>query len=141
MKSLSISAFLAMLILFLLFGCGTRKIGKEYHEISSNYSLNDKSYILTQNLRLNDIVELAPINNTKPFIVDGKEYFNVSIKFDKSKFDNFEIEKRKIETSTGKSEINETKQTTKNNNWIFIVLIVCGFVFLYFYLPKFKTGI
>lgn len=92
-------------------------------------------------MRLNDIGELVPIDNSKPFIVDGKEYFNVSIKFDKSKFNNFEIEKRNIETSTGKSEINETKQTTKNNNWIFIVLIVCGFVFLWLWLPKIKTGI
>lgn len=141
MKSLSLSVFLAILILFLLFGCGTRKIGKEYHEISSNYSFNDKSYILTQNVHLNDIYELVPIDNSKPFIVDGKEYFNVSIKFDKSKFDNFEIDKRNIKTSTGKSEINETKQTTKNNNWIFIVLIVCGFVFLWLWLPKIKTGI
>jgi len=141
MKSLSISVLLAILILFLLFGCGTRKIGKEYHEISSNYSFNDKSYILTQNVLLNDIGELVPIDNSKPFIVDGKEYFNVSIKFDKSKFDNFEIKKRNIKTSTGKSDVVETKQTTKNNNWIFIVLIVCGFLFLWFWLPRIKTGI
>lgn len=144
MKSLSISIFLAILILFLLFGCGTRKTGKEYHEISSNYSFNDKSYTLTQNVRLNDIGELVPIDSSKPFIVDGKEYFNVSIKFDKSKFNNFEIDKRNIETSTGKSDVVETKQTEKSDNtilWIGIAFVIVLFIFLYFYLPKIKTGI
>ena len=142
-KIFEILIFLLLLSLAMLaMSCGgTRKTNKEYHEIKSNYSFNDSSYILTQNIRLNDIGELIPIDNTKPFFIDGKEYFNVSIKFDKSKFNNFELNKKDIETSTWKSEINETKQTTKNNNWIFIVLIVCGFVFLYFYLPKIKTGI
>ena len=130
------------LILILIFvSCGTRKTDRQYHEFKSNYSFNDSSYTLNQNIRLNDIGELVPIDNTKPFIVDGKEYFNVSIKFDKSKFEDFELNKKNIGTSTGQSEILETKQTEKSDNtilWIFIALIVCGFVFLWLYLPKLR---
>lgn len=145
MKNLSFCTFIAILILLLFFvyGCGgKRNTGKEYHEISSNYSFNDKSYILSQNVRLNDIGELVPIDNTKPFIIDGKEYFNVSIKFDKSKFEDFELNKKEIGTVTGNSEITDNKQTEKSDNtilWVFIALIVCSFIFLWFYLPKLKT--
>ena len=123
---------------------GTRKTNKQYHEIKSNYSFNDSSYILTQNVRLNDIGELIPIDNTKPFFVDGKEYFNVSIKFDKSKFNDFELDQKNIGTVNGKSEITDNKQTEKSDNtilWIFIALIVVIGIIAYLKIPSFKTGI
>jgi len=128
MKPLLTSILLAIMILllFAVYSCGTRKTNKEYHEIKSNYSFNDSSYILTQNVRLNNIGELIPIDNNKPFFVDGKEYFNVSIKFDKSKFNDFELNQKYTGTVNGKSEITDNKQTEKsksksiirlNGNW------------------------
>jgi len=129
----------------LVMSCGgSRKVNKQYHEIKSNYSFNDSSYILTQNVRLNDIEELVPIDNTKPFFVDGKEYFNVSIKFDKSKFNDFELNQTYIGTVNGKSEITDNEETIrKDNTWLYlgIVLIIGCLVFIWFYLPKLKTGI
>lgn len=145
-KIFEILIFLLLLSLAMLaMSCGgTRKTNKQYHEIKSNYSFNDSSYILTQNVRLNDIGELIPIDNTKPFFVDGKEYFNVSIKFDKSKFNDFELNQKYVGTVNGKSEITDNKQTEKSDNtilWIFIALIVVIGIIAYLKIPSFKTGI
>jgi len=134
---LLLSATIAVIILLLLSSCGTRKTDKKYHEIRSNYSLNDSSRILTQNVRLNDIGELIPVDNTKPFLVDGKEYFNVSIKFDKSKFNDFELNQTYTGTVNGASEISDNRQTEKKDNtllYLGIVLIVGCLVFAWFYL-------
>lgn len=134
---LLLSATIAVIILLLLSSCGTRKTDKKYHEIKSNYSFNDSSYILTQNVRLNDVGELIPVDNTKPFIVDGKEYFNVSIKFDKSKFNDFELNQTYTGTVNGESEISDNRQTEKKDNtllYLGIILIVGCLVFAWFYL-------
>jgi len=125
----------------LILSCGTRKTNKEYSEIKSNYSFNDSSYILTQNVRLNNIGKLIPIDNNRSFFVDGKEYFNVSIEFDNSVFENFELNQTYTGTVNGKSEIIDNEQTDKTDNtilWIGIAFIVCLFVFLFLYLPKLK---
>lgn len=145
-KIFELLIFLLLLSLAMLaMSCGgSRNTNKEYHEIKSNYSFNDRSYILTQNLRLNDIGDLTPIDNTKPFFVDGKEYFNVSIKFDKSKFNDFELNKKNIGTVTGKSEIIDNKQTEKSDKtilWIGIALVVVIGIIAYLKIPSFKTGI
>ena len=113
-----------------------------YKRQKSNYSFNDSSYILTQNVRLNDIGELIPIDNTKPFFVDGKEYFNVSIKFDKSKFNDFELDQKYVGTVNGKSEITDNKQTEKSDNtilWIFIALIVVIGIIAYLKIPSLRV--
>jgi len=132
-----------ILIILLLCSCGgTRQSSTEYFKVKSNYDFTDKSYILNQNVRLNDIGELNPIDNSKPFFVDGKEYFNVSIKFDKSKIKNFELNKKNIGTSTGTTEVKETKQTERKDNTLLYlgsVLIIGCLVFLWFYLPKLKV--
>ncbi len=133
MKSLSISAFLAMLILFMLFGCGTRKTDTQQRDsiyVENNYATGSK-------IILGNTFIYKPFDVLKPMVIQGKEYKNVIISNDKTiikeKWNNRNITKTIV--------IEKTKQTTKNNNWIFIVLIVCAFVFLYFYLPKFKMGI
>lgn len=132
MKSLSISIFLAILILFLLFSCGTRKTDTQQRDsiyVENNYSQGSK-------IVLGNTFIYKPFDVLKPMVIQGKEYKNVIITNDKTiikeKWNNRYITKTII--------IEKNKQTTKNNNWIFIILIVCGFVFLYFYLPKFKTG-
>jgi len=131
--SLEISVILAIIILLLLSGCGTRKTDTQQRDsihIENNYSQGSK-------IVLGNTFIYKPFDVLKPMVIQGKEYKNVIITNDKTiikeKWNNRYITKTII--------IEKTKQTTKNNNWIFIVLIVCGFVFLYFYLPKFKTGI
>jgi len=137
-----ISVSLAFIVCLLLCGCGgTRSTSKEYHEITSKNTFNDSSFILTQNVRLNDIGELVPIDNTKPFFVDGKEYFNVSIKFDKSKFEDLKLEQKNIGTVTSSSEIKSDQTTDRTDNtmlWLGMFLIFVVAVFAWFYLPRLK---
>lgn len=110
-----------ILLLATCCSCGSRKVDRQHHEFKSDLSVVDSSYILTQNTRLNDIGELTPIDNTKPFIVDGKEYFNVSIKFDKSRFDSIKIDKKYIGTVSSTSEIIDNKKTEKTDYTILII--------------------
>ena len=133
MKSLLLSTILAIIILFMIFGCGTRKTDTQQRDsiyVENNYSQGSK-------IILGNTFVYKPFDVLKPMVIQGKEYKNVIISNDKTiikeKWNNRYITKTII--------IEKTKQTTKNNNWIFIILIVCGFVFLYFYLPKIKTGI
>lgn len=122
-----------ILLLATCCSCGSRKVDRQHHEFKSDLSFVDSSYVLTQKSRLNDIGELTPIDNTKPFFVDGKEYFNVSIKFDKSKFDSIKIDKKNISTVTSTSEIIDNKKTEKTDYTIMIIgLVVLILVFIYF---------
>lgn len=122
-----------LLILLLLISCGTRKTDTQQRDsvyVENNYSQGSK-------IVLGNTFVYKPFDVLKPMVIQGKEYKNVIISNDKTiikeKWNNRYITKTII--------IEKTKQTTKNNNWTFIILIVCGFVFLYFYLPKLKTGI
>ena len=131
--SLEISIILAIIIMLLLSSCGTRKTDTQQRDsiyVENNYSQGSK-------IVLGNTFVYKPFDVLKPMVIQGKEYKNVIISNDKTiikeKWNNKYITKTII--------IEKTKQTTKNNNWIFIILIVCGFVFLYFYLPKLKTGI
>jgi len=130
---------LAFIVCLLLCGCGTRSTSKEYHEITSKNTFNDSSFILTQNVRLNDIGVLVPVDNTKPFFVDGKEYFNVSIKFDKSKFEDLKLEQKNIGTVTGSSEIKSNQATDRTDNtmlWLGMFLIIMISIIAYLVLKK-----
>ena len=124
---------ITILLLLILCSCGTRKTDTTQNEniiIENQYNTGSK-------IVLGNTFTYKPFDVLKPMVIQGKEYKNVIISNDKTiikeKWNNRYITKTII--------IEKTKQTTKNNNWIFIVLIVCGFVFLYFYLPKLKTGI
>lgn len=130
---LIISTILAIIILSFFCSCGTRKTDTQQRDsiyVENNYSQGSK-------IILGNTFIYKPFDVLKPMVIQGKEYKNVIISNDKTiikeKWNNRYITKTII--------IEKTKQTTKNNNWIFIILIVCGFVFLYFYLPKIKTGI
>ena len=110
-----------VLLLATYCSCGSRKVDIQHREFKSDLSVVDSSYVLTQNSRLNDTGEFTPIDNTKPFMVDGKEYFNVSIKFDKSKFDSIKIDKKNISTVSSTSEITDNKKTEKTDYTILII--------------------
>ena len=138
MKTLSISFLLAIMILllFAVYGCGTRKTDtqiKDSIHVENNYSQGTK-------IVLGNTFTYKPFDALKPMSIDGKEYVNVIISNDKSKI----LEKWNNRYITKTIVTEKKKQTEKSDNtilWIFIALIVCGFVFLWFYLPKLKTGI
>ena len=138
MKTLSISFLLAIMILllFAVYGCGTRKTDTQQRDsihFENNYSQGTK-------IVLGNTFTYKPFDALKPMSIDGKEYVNVIISNDKSKI----LEKWNNRYITKTIVTEKKKQTEKSDNtilWIFIALIVCGFVFLWFYLPKLKTGI
>lgn len=136
MKSLSISIFLAILILFLLFGCGIRKVDvtrTENIEIENSYQTGEK-------IILGNTFIYKPFDVLKPMVIEGKTYHNTIISNDKTiikeKWNNRYITKTII--------IEKKKETIrKDNTWLYlgIVLIIGCLVFLWFYLPRIKTGI
>jgi len=138
MKTLSISFLLAIMILllFAVYGCGTRKTDTQQRDsihVENNYSQGTK-------IVLGNTFTYKPFDALKPMSIEGKEYVNVIISNDKSKI----VEKWNNRYITKTIVTEKKKQTEKSDNtilWIFIALIVCGFVFLWFYLPKLKTGI
>ena len=135
MRNLIICALLAIIIL-LLFSCGTRKNDtqiKDSIHIENNYSQGTK-------IVLGNTFTYTPFDALKPMVVEGKKYENAIVSNDKSiaktNWNNRYITKTIV--------IDKKKKTEKSDNTILLVLIaliVCGFIFLYFYLPKLKTGI
>ena len=122
-------------------GCGTRKTAKEYHTFKSDTLNTNNNYELKQNKAFNDILSVKPIDNTKLIIINGISYYNASILFDKSKFDNLEIKANSNLSQGSSSEIKKVKQTEKTDNtilWIGVSSVVVLFIFLWLYLPKLK---
>lgn len=136
MKSLSISVFLAILILFLLFGCGTRKVDvsrTENIEIENNYQTGEK-------IVLGNTFTYYPIDTLKSMKIDGKEYKNVIITNDKSIIKTKWNDRNITKTIT----IEKTKATKKTDNTflyigLFSVLIIG--ILAWFKLPSFRKGI
>ena len=137
MKTLSISFLLAIMILllFAVYGCGTRKTDTQHRDsihIKNNYSQGTK-------IILGNTFTYKPFDTLKPMVIDGKTYINTIISNDKSIIKTKWNDRNITKTIT----VEKSKQTEKSDNsimWIFIALIVCGFVFLWFYLPKLRTG-
>jgi len=131
--SLEISTILAIIIILLLSSCGTRKTDTQQHEnivIENSYSNGSK-------IVLGNTFTYKPFDNAKPMVIDKKEYVNVIITNNKDKI----IEKWKTRNINKTIVIEKTKSTTRENNdflWIGLVFVVCLFMFLWFYLPKFK---
>ena len=138
MKNLSFCTFVAILILLLFFvyGCGTRHaeiIKKDSIHIKNSYSTGSK-------IVLGNTFTYYPIDTLKPMVIDNVVYKNVIVTNDKTVTKTKWKDKNITKTIT----IEKDKQTEKSDNtilWVFIALIVCGFVFLWIYLPKLKTGI
>lgn len=128
-----------LLLILLITSCGKRTTSNQSAYFKSDSLSVENSRVLSQNIRLNDIGELVPFDNSKPIIIDGKYYYNAIIKYDKSKFNNFEIKEntKVIEIKTeNKSENKETEKKDNSNLWIGIVFVVLLFVFLWFKMGK-----
>ena len=144
MKNLSFCILIAILILLLFFvyGCGTRKTEVVKTEnVKSNISI-ENTYSTGSKIVFMDVFTAKPIDALKPMWIDGKQYKNAIISNDKSKKTEnwYYITKKYFITKT--ITVTKTKNTDKTDNtilWVLIAFIVCLFVFLWFYLPKLKT--
>lgn len=130
-----------LLILLLLISCGTRKTSQQKTTFKSDSLSIENTRVLTQNIELRDIYSIKPFDALKPMIIDGKEYFNATIVFDKSKFDNFEVTEgeKVIRIETEKEVKNkESEKTDYTILFISMFFILCLFVFLWFKLKSVK---
>jgi hypothetical protein len=119
------------------YGCGgTRQTATEKH---SNFEVQN-SYSEGSKIVLGNTFTYTPFDALKPMKIEGKVYNNVIVSNDKSKT----ITKWKNRNITKTITIDKTKKTTREDNtWLYlgIVLIIGCLVFLWFYLPRIKTGI
>jgi hypothetical protein len=135
------NTFLAIVLLGAVLSCGNRKTNQSKKNIKSDSISVENKLILKQNSILRDIQKLRPFDPSKPMFVDGKEYFNVSIDYDKSQFERIEIDVGSKKIELKKDIFIKEKQVEKTDYtilYIGLIFIICLFVFLYFYLPTLK---
>ena len=131
-----------LLILLLLISCGTRKTSQQKTTFKSDSLSVENTRVLKQNIELRDIYSIKPFDVLKPMVIDGKEYFNATIVYDKSKFDNFEVSQgeKVIRIETEKEVKNkESEKTDYTILFALLFFILCLFVFLWFKLPNVKV--
>ena len=123
----------------LLISCGTRKTSQQKTTFKSDSLSIENTRVLKQNIELRDIYSIKPFDVLKPMVIDGKEYFNATIVYDKSKFDNFEVSQgeKVIRIETEKEVKNkESEKTDYTILFASMFFILCLFVFLWFKLKK-----
>ena len=124
-----------LLILLLLISCGTRKTSQQKSTFKSDSLSIENTRVLKQNIELRDIYSIKPFDVLKPMIIDGKEYFNATIVYDKSKFDNFEVSQgeKVIRIETEKEVKNkESEKTDYTILFASMFFIAFLFIFLWF---------
>ena len=138
-KIFELLIFLLLLSLAMLaMSCGGTRNTTKNETKAENINI-ENSYSMGEKIVLNDIFTYTPLDISKPMIVNGKSYQNAVIKSDKS------VSKEKYFNIIKKYNIVKTiviEKTIDRTNyiylWIGMFLIVCGFVFLWFYLAKFR---
>ena len=115
---------------------GTRQANtqkKDSIHIENNYSQGTK-------IVLGNTFTYTPFDALKPMKIEGKVYENAIVSNDKTIIKN----KWKNRNITKTIVIEKEKETTrKDNTWLYLGLffVLVFFIFLWFYLPKIKTGI
>ena len=137
---------LILLSALLLIGCGTRKTQQTKTDVTTKEVTTDNTVIETKtdsNTKVidctsTDEIEIIPIDNTKEIVVNGKKYFNVSIKSKKTKNNVITTERKKVaETikkdvkTKSKAKVQVKQKATESNkgnfgDWIILVLLLIG---------------
>lgn len=139
MAKLHTLLFLSLLI----FSCSTKKLSKIKSvvdtKIDSVVVEKKESVAVTQNAistkEIIDELEIVPIDTAKPLVIDGKKYFNATVRFkktnrqviDTTKVVFTQAENKVIEVKkegTRKDLDKKLKKTSPSFIWVWIVLIV-----------------
>lgn len=116
--------FLSLLIV----GCGSRKVELHKSETETNKDITtDSEAKLTYNV--NRMV-LEPFNPERAILINGKEYHNTKIVYEKE--NGTKEEKTKTEDKTELKEETKDKTTERDNTTLFIILGIGGFFLLFF---------
>lgn len=135
----------AVIFMIVCNGCGgTRNTDLSKSETKTDKINIENSYSTGSKIVLMDIFKASPIDALKPMWIDGKEYKNAVISSDKSKIKTKYFKIKEKQTRHTSRNIVIKKTTDKTNYiylWLGMFLIVVIAVWLWFYLPKLKTGI
>lgn len=131
--SLEISVILAIIILLLLSGCGTRKTDTQQRDsvyVENNYSQGSK-------IVLGNTFIYKPFDVLKPMVIQGKEYKNVIISNDKTIVKTNWKNRNITKTIT----LEKQKSTIKKDNanlWIGLFFIFGILIVIFLMLKKYK---
>jgi hypothetical protein len=137
---------LILLSTILLFSCGTRKVNKSDTKEETQIAILDTSKTETKtdtNIKVidctdTDEITIVPVDNTKEIIVNGKKYFNVSLKHRKvknnittNKVDKVaKIEQKSVKTNVKAKKVIEVKQVERKGVsflsfwWLWLLIII-----------------
>ena len=137
-----------ILLSFLLFSCASRKVAVtktqvETHIDSTAVEKKDSVSVEQNAISIKedvDEVEIVPIDTAKPLIIDGKQYFNATVRLKKTRRHTVDSSKSTVSFSSEKTvsvkkEVKEKvfdKKVEKKANhfwflWLLLVLVALWF--------------
>lgn len=144
-----------ILLSFLLLSCASRKVAVTKTEVETHIDstvVEKKDSVSVQQNAISikeDIheVEIVPIDTTKPLVIDGKEYFNATVRLKKTRRHTVDSSKSTVSLSSEntvsvkkdvKEKLFEKKIDKKANYFVFlwVALFLLALWFVKRYLPK-----
>jgi len=144
-----------ILLSFLLFSCASRKVAVTKTQVETKIdstAVEKKDSVSVQQNAISikedtDEVEIVPIDTAKPLIIDGKQYFNATVRLKKTRRHVVDTSKvtvsKSIEkTVSVKKEVKEKifdKKVEKKASYfgfLWLILVVIALWFARKYLPK-----
>lgn len=128
-------AVLAIAILLTVFGCGERLTFTEKHLFNKDSIGVNNSFELKQNYTWGDLGSIRPYDVSKPMRIDGKDYFNAVINFDKSVKSELEVkasDNLSYKGEEGSDKTVEDEKTHNSNMYVGLFFVLALFLFLYF---------
>ena len=128
-----------VIILFIVYGCGTRKVETDKTENKSEGITIENNYTEATKTIFGSSFTYTPFDGLKPMLIDGKKYDNVivsgattsEVHHNISKNTKYNIEKTIVIEKTKKSE-----RTDYTILYLGIFLITAVLIWLWFYLKK-----
>jgi thymidine kinase len=144
-----------ILLSFLLFSCASRKVLVNKTQVETKIdstAVEKKDSVSVQQNAISikediDEVEIVPIDTAKPLIIDGKQYFNATVRLKKTRRHTVDSSKSTVSLSSEntisvKKDVKEKvfdKKVDKKANYIGFLWLILVLVALWFarkYLPK-----
>ena len=113
--------------LFLVVGCGVRKVKKSEVKKDSLSQIDTKEDIKTEikNDICIDEFTITPLDSSKEITINGKSYKNVVLKYKKTKDNTLLVETKKLSKSaTVKTSFKEFKKDVFVFNWQWLLLLL-----------------
>lgn len=141
MKNLTFCAFIAILILllFAVYGCGTRKTDLARTETKSSNINIENQYTSGTKIVLGSSFTYTPFDGLKPMVIDGKRYDNAIIKSENKKEYTRNISQRTKYNIVKTIIVEKTKTIDRTDNtilWLGMFLIVVIGTLAYLSLKK-----